>query len=363
MPKSIENKNKILPTNKYWIVAAIKGELKLIAKLKGFYTQALKLSWKAHKDGASWSKNISANTIQALVNARTEITSIIQPSPSFGGRHKENSIEFYTRVSERLRHRNRCITAWDYEHLVLEKFPFVSQVKCISPIDNPNHIKEGNIILIVRSRSTITNLAYNKFAYNILHEIKTYIEQYASPFVNIQVINPVYEEVKISASIKLKDQAYKGIGIENLHRDLRNFISPWYEDTNKEMHFNGSINMDELETFIETRSYISYVTNLSIMILHYSDKSYSISDSVLAPLANKTLYASRPWVVLVPMKQHMINLIESDEFIAPSQAAIENLRLGNEFIITDKETKPVIQRKEIDKKNNSGNFIVVDIDL
>ncbi len=55
-----------------------------------------------------------------------------QPFQSFDGKHAEVGKEFYTRVSERLRHKGRAITAWDYEHLVLDRFPGIYKVKCIT---------------------------------------------------------------------------------------------------------------------------------------------------------------------------------------------------------------------------------------
>ena len=36
---------------------------------------------------------------------------------------------YYTRVSERLRHKNRAIQLWDYEHLILQNFPHLYRVK------------------------------------------------------------------------------------------------------------------------------------------------------------------------------------------------------------------------------------------
>lgn len=365
MPKLIDNQNTALPSGKYWIVAAIKGDLKLVAKLKGIYTQALKLEWTPQKKGAFWTGPIPANTIDSFLNARAEIAAVFQPLPSFGGRDKEKPQEYYTRVSERLQHRNRCVTAWDYERMVLEKFPFVNQVKCISPVDNHEFVEQGKIILVVVPAPAGNNeFVFPRFNYSILQEIKEYIEGYISPFVSVQVINPVYEEVKVSASVRFRDMAKKGTGIEDLHRDLRDFICPWYNDRSQEILFGGSVNLDELEAFLRNRSYIGYVTNVSMLILHYYDKYYSISDSVVASLEDKTLYASKPWAVLIPMKQHPIKLLETDEYISPGQAAVENLRLGNEFVVVDpkKEDKP-IPKPGRGLFASGGNFITVEIEL
>ena len=364
MPKTIGSQNNVHLKDRYWIVAAIKGDLNLVAKLKGLYTQALKLTWKSHKVGSFWTKHIPGNTIESLLNAKAEIALISQPLPSFGGRMKESETKFYTRISERLNHRNRCITQWDYERIVLEKFPFIKQVKCISPIDNPSLGLEGKIILVVIPKSSVSNnFIPPRFNYSILKKIKDFVTEYSSPFVSIQVINPVYEEVKVTASIKFFDQSQNGIGVENLHRDLKNFICPWYDIVNHDMQFGGSINLDEIERFIDSRSYISYVTKLSILVLHYHDTNYSLSDSFLTPIEDKTIYASKPWSVLIPMIHHPITIIENEGFIPPVKAAIENLRLGSEFVLMEEQSEAESIKVSKEVLTITGKFVTIDIDL
>ncbi len=359
IPKIMDNQSNIFPKGKYWIVAAIKGNIELVAKIKGVYTQALKLIWSPHKENAWWSQPIPENTIETLVIPKPEIASIFQPLPSFGGSDKETATGFYTRVSERLQHRNRCVTAWDYERMVLERFPFVNQVKCITPVK-----EGGNVILIVVPQSRVAyDFILPRFNYSVLQEIKEYVEKYTAPFVRLQVINPVYEEVKISASIKFRDEIQKGTGVENIHRDLRTFICPWYADATREMEFGGSVNLDELEAFIRSRPYIGFVTNLSVLILHYHDKNYTLSDSAATSVLDKTLCASKPWVVLIPMQHHLISIIETDVYISPGQAAVENLRIGNEFVLGDKPGEKK-GKKEVDTPmTDTGKYITIDIDI
>ena len=49
-----------------------------------------------------------------------------------GGKTPEQPADFNVRVSERLRHKRRALTIWDYERLVLEKFPQIYKVKCLN---------------------------------------------------------------------------------------------------------------------------------------------------------------------------------------------------------------------------------------
>jgi hypothetical protein len=78
-------------------------------------------------------------TKEHILLARQIGTPNAVPFPSFGGRETEDSSQFYKRVSERLRHKERAITIFDYERLVLESFPSIYKVKCV------NHAGEKDI--------------------------------------------------------------------------------------------------------------------------------------------------------------------------------------------------------------------------
>ena len=49
----------------------------------------------------------------------------------------ETPLLYYTRVGERLKHKNRAITPEDYEKVILDRFPGIFQVKCINNFSFP----------------------------------------------------------------------------------------------------------------------------------------------------------------------------------------------------------------------------------
>ena len=91
-----------------------------------------------------------AGSISKLSTPVAQISKVQQPFASFDGKHQEIGKEFYTRVSERLRHKGRAINAWDYEHLVLDRFPSIYKVKCITHAD-PNCLCTNKSLTIVNS--------------------------------------------------------------------------------------------------------------------------------------------------------------------------------------------------------------------
>ena len=131
--------NTILPTGRIWLRAGIAHHVTAVCQLIEVAANAVEVQFTDRgNDRSHLSTALEAGKIAKLKNGLSAVKSVKQPYASFGGSREETDDDFYRRVSERLRHKNRCITSWDYERVILEAFPKVHKVKCIP------HAKEGS---------------------------------------------------------------------------------------------------------------------------------------------------------------------------------------------------------------------------
>ncbi len=202
------------------------------------------------------------------------IKSISQPFASFGGKPKESDEEFYVRVSERLRHKHRGISIWDYERIVLQNFPSIYKVKCINHStynSDADEFAPGYVSVIV-----IPGL-YNKNAVNPLEprapvstltEIKDFLGSKISPFAkeNIKVLNPFYEKIKVEFKVKF-EKGYDDWGYYSvlLQKDIMEFLSPWAFKDGQDISFGGKIHKSVILNFIEERYYVDFVTDFKML--------------------------------------------------------------------------------------------------
>jgi hypothetical protein len=285
---------------------------------------------------------LPAETISKLVTKVAEVKKITQPFESFDNRMREEREVFYPRVSERLRHKARAVTPWDYEHLVLENFPAVYKVKCITHSDPEcgcrkyedaggskkcccNQVAPGHVLIV-----PVSNLR-NKSAVNVLKprtgrrtmiKIKEFLQRRVSPFVNIHVHNPLFEEVKVFFNVKFMSGVDKGSNLKRLNKDLIRHLTPWAFDASSELVFSGKIYASNVINFIEERSYVDYIT--CFKMIHIKDdccepenyKDITCAEMKLMPgtgIKNKNVMEiepSSPYAILVSAEQHCINLIE-----------------------------------------------------
>src|SRR5690606_20415809 len=139
-------------------------------------------------------------------------------------------LEYYRRVSERLRHKNRAITLWDYEHLVLQRFPEIFQVKCLNHTCNDSFVSAGRVTLVVipdTEQKNVFDPLQPRVSTALLNEIAAYLNRLNSLHVTAKVVNPDYEVVKASLKVKF----YNGLDIpthvQKLNEDIIRYLSPW----------------------------------------------------------------------------------------------------------------------------------------
>src|SRR4030095_3654806 len=115
------------------IRAAVHQNSDAICRLQLVAAQALEAEFVDRGNSPDYSATpLPAGTISKLDKPDAAVKSITQPFASFGGSSAEQSRAFYTRVSERLRHKNRAIALWDYERLILARFAPIYKVRCLN---------------------------------------------------------------------------------------------------------------------------------------------------------------------------------------------------------------------------------------
>lgn len=273
LPLTISNQCTALQKGLYWIKTAVKQNPDAVCKTILIQSQAAEVALlQDESKRIEFSHTLPAGTISKLITSEAAIKSIAQPFNSFGGRTREIDEHFYVRVSERLRHKQRAITIWDYEHIVLEQFPQISKVRCINHAgfykgaDDTEVFCEnypGHVTIITipdfRNKSGINPLKPYT-AIGTLVNIDQYLHKVISPFVKLHVKNPQFEEVQFEFGVSFYEQLDDAFYRQLLSKEIEKFLTPWAFDTANEISFGGKINKSEVLNFVEERPYVDFVT-------------------------------------------------------------------------------------------------------
>jgi hypothetical protein len=138
IPEDATNTNDIMTPGLHWISASVDEGSHRLPYLVKISAQAVPAVFNdQNNDPGHYNAPLPAASVTKFLEKPAEIKLVDQPFASYNGVPAEIGKEFYMRVSERLRHKNRAVTAIDYEKLVLEYFPDIFKVKCITHTD-PN---------------------------------------------------------------------------------------------------------------------------------------------------------------------------------------------------------------------------------
>lgn len=276
LPPSATVSSTLMPLGMVWVKLAVQGELDAVCKLTAIHAQAAHVALiQDEENGVFFKEPRPKGTISKLVVSDAAVKSINQPSSSFGGRPAEPANWFYTRVSERLRHKQRAITMWDYEHLVLEQFPSIYKAKCINRagfVEEHGTTKfcenyPGHVTIVTipdLSKSAQTNRLRPYTPIGTLVDISEYLEELKNPFIKLHVRNPQFEEIQLEFNVTFHpghDEAYY---LNLLNDEIERFLCPWAFDTSKAVSFGGTIHKSTLIDFIEERPYVHVLSAFKV---------------------------------------------------------------------------------------------------
>jgi len=348
MPELLSLQHTIMPDGLFWIRASVSVSTDMRSKVIAILSQAgvaERVQDKAQQfpDAAFI---LPSGSIKNFIRKVQGLQQVWQPFVSFGGSPAEKDEAWYTRISERLRHKKRPLTSLDIEQLVLEHFPSIAVVKCFGTNYRRQSVYPGvdvQVILIPRV-GTDGNLYTDQPKVNLstLFAVKKYLAGFASPFINIEIGNPVYEKIKIACRIRLTSDpmaadAGSGYYLKRLHEDISQLLCPWIYSPDSDVRIGTRIYIPELLTYIKKRPYISEVRGFSVV--HF----FSVKDAVTGELKGamidsavhpiEFIQGSVPEAVLIPSDHHLIGLLDNDDNIEPNPKGIGDLFIGNELLI------------------------------
>ncbi len=294
----------LLPPDLYWIRASIAKNCRSVGDIVGIHAQAVSAVFIDRNNAPDHlNQPLPANSITGLAEQLPAVKAIHQPYSSIGGKGPEQAGRFYTRVSERLRHKDRALTCWDYECMVLEAFPEIYKVKClpVGTSDDPRLADDIKIIVIPDIRGKRPFDPFEpKAPADMLLRIKQYLKKQTSPLARFTVSNPTYIPLRVRLGVRFRTENNPGFYQQELEEALKRYLAPWAYDQSAEIVFGGKVNASLIVNFIERLPYVDYVAGI---------KLFAILEGKAKPE-----FTISPDAILVSDRQHVIDPITEEVY-------------------------------------------------
>ena len=318
LPEVLNRSYPEMPTDLYWVRISSQENSAAMNQLLQITAQAAVVSFRdTGNDPMFLATPLPAGTIAKPKIPDPLVKKITQPFSSFGGRPAEPDATFYTRVSERLRHKDRAITIWDYEALVLQQFPKLFRAKCLpttalkrdaqSRIIADNENMPGAVTLVTVPWTHDQNSRDPLRPYTdqaTLHAVDTFLRQRISPFVRLEVQNPKFEEIQLQFNVRFRPEIGDiAFYTEELNKALVAYLSPWSQPEGGEITFGGNLWKSSVIDFVDEWPHVDFVTDFQMF--HKVD--VAAPDGSWTPIDSEVIEATTARSILVSAASHKIN--------------------------------------------------------
>jgi hypothetical protein len=296
VPAGGRERGTLLPGEERWLRAAVDRGAEGFPWTVSIHPHALTATWRDTGDGAAahLAEPVPAGTVTSSVEALPGIGTIVQPLPSFGGRAPEVRETYQVRLGERLRHKERAVQGWDYERLVLERFPQVWMAAAL-PARGPAGPAPGATLVVVvagEEGNESADPTVPRAPGTLLGRIEAFLAERATPFARVRVVNPVYVRVRVEAEVVFR-AGPEGGDADRLDAELVAYLSPWFYDAARAAREGRYASEADVSEFIQSRPYVE-----SLLFLE---------------LAHEPAPEALEWYFLTSAERHLIREPELEE--------------------------------------------------
>lgn len=331
MPPDITDDNTLMPGGMVWIEVCASGDHLRDTLLVDILPHAV----TATRAGAPIEQPfLPAGGIVGFQKKTAAIKSVAQPYASGGGSALESTAQYRTRVSERLKHKQRASQPGDYERLALAEFPMLWQAKCVTANNSRDYrgaarVAPGEVVLVVVPELRLDGRA-PPLSKQILADIAACLQQLASPFVQaITVRNPVYRSVQVTVDVQFRNDGENGDYVQRLNAAISDCIAPWLRDGSfAEALGGGTLYMEELKRCIGGQPYVKAIMSKELRVT-YSDGTEEPTDALNFEAGAAS--PDTPWTVFVPYAKHLINANVKPAQPQPTPQGIAAMTIGRNF--------------------------------
>lgn len=265
LPAYAASANTVMGADCQWLSAGVASDPSLFPKTYAIYPNALLATWQDNGSVEHLSEPLPAHTIKSSVQDLPDIATIDQPMESFGGRPPETGRSFQTWMGERLRHKDRGILGWDYERMVLEQFPAVWKVQALPARNARQGAVPGDVLVVVvpgPNSIDVMDPTMPMASADTLAQIGASLGTTISPFIQLNVSNPVYVRITVTAVVQFSDSEDPGACIRRLNDSLVKYLSPWFYDAARAVKGGDYASEDEIVEFVLTQPYVDALVSI-----------------------------------------------------------------------------------------------------
>lgn len=179
--------------NGYWMRIVLENPDMELPDIKGIYLNSTSVT---AKEGSGKKGNLPSGTVDKMERRIGFINQVTNYGSVFGGCDRESHEQAVKRMASTLRHRERAVTAKDYEDIVYGEVRDILQVCCFSGRDERGQVAPGHITLaILAPADESTSFSYWKE--RVYQCLKPHVNQQLYEEGRLHIVEPEWVSLKV----------------------------------------------------------------------------------------------------------------------------------------------------------------------
>ena len=216
----------------------------------------------SYATGGGAAGNVAANTVQELRTALPFISSVNNPVAAGGGANAESRPDILRRGPQVIRHRDRALSAQDYEWVARAASPEVARTKCEPIAGRDGHAQRGWITVLVAPKSSAQ---FPSPSPELARRIRDALAMRAPAAVGLRIEPPQYVAVSVIATITPEDPSAAAAVEARVREALNRFLHPLNGGTGKTgWEFGESVHISQIARVIESTPGVDYASRIML---------------------------------------------------------------------------------------------------
>lgn len=216
--------------------------------------------------GGGLAGNVPRDTITQLRSAVPFVANVTNPVAAAGGADSESLLAICERGPQRLRHRDRAITAADIEWIAHDASPEVARARCLSITGPAGHAQRGWITVIVVPRTSDDRPWPSA---ELQRRVADYLRSRvpASVVKRLQVVKPNYIALNIAVEVVPVDPNAAAMVEARLRENLNRFLHPLTGGPRGTgWDFGEDLHLSNIAAVIEATDGVDYARDIRLYV-------------------------------------------------------------------------------------------------
>lgn len=220
--------------------------------------------------------NQPVGRISQMTKTLGYINQVTNPGITSGGCDQETAAEAIERSARWLRHRDRAVTAGDYEAMALEASRSVQKVKCFANCGETGNREPGSVTLVVLQKNFRDGrLYFDKVRQEVLNGLQKGLPGNQNDLGHFYVVEPQYMELRCQIEISVSDFDHVFEARRRVLDRLEEFIDPIKGNFNKKGWEIGKIpNEIQITNAIKGIPGIRYIRDVRMAVFVQSRQGW-----------------------------------------------------------------------------------------